>query len=366
MNNRERFLATMSGGSVDRLSHVEHGFWTETRTRWLQEGLSSEVGEGSFSYVSDGEDLYHHFDVAKFAYILPGQYFDPPFPVTVLEENDHYCVFTDAKGIKLKVLKENVSIPMFLDYPIKDRADYDRRKGSLLGRPQERLPEDWGALCKTMKGQGDAITALHMDGFFAFPRELMGLETFLETLYDDPDLIREMIENRADFYIEMMGKPIADMKPDMAFLWEDMCYCNGPLLSPAQFREFMLPAYRKLTDFLRSKGVRNIIVDSDGKIDKLIPLWLEGGVTGLLPFEVKAGMDVVRVGKEYPELQMIGGISKHEIAKGKAAIDKELERVLPAMLKRGRYCVSLDHWVPPDISLQDYSYFVRRVREYMR
>jgi uroporphyrinogen decarboxylase len=111
-------------------------------------------------------------------------------------------------------------------------------------------------------------------------------------------------------------------------------------------------------------GVTNIIVDSDGDVSLLIPLWLEGGVTGTLPCEVKAGMDVVKLAEQFPRLQIIGGIDKHALERTTTDIDAEIQRVLPAMLKRGGYAASLDHWVQPEIPLANFEYYVASVREF--
>lgn len=46
--------------------------------------------------------------------------------------------------------------------------------------------------------------------------------------------------------------------------WEDRCYRNGPLISPALFREFMLPRYKRLTSALRDAGIPLMLVDTDG------------------------------------------------------------------------------------------------------
>jgi len=148
-------------------------------------------------------------------------------------------------------------------------------------------------------------------------------------LYDDPDMIRAIINDRVDFYIKMLERVYKDIIPDYHF----MSYRNGPLVSPDLFREFILPAYKKLTSFLRGKGINS----SDGDIRKLLTLLIEGGVTGMLPLENVPGVDVVKLAEQYPKFQFIGGINKHEIAKGKEAIDAELDRVLPFMLKRGGY-----------------------------
>ena len=56
-----------------------------------------------------------------------------------------------------------------------------------------------------------------------------------------------------------------DVDVDAVFIWEDMCYKNGPLISPDTFRKFMLPGYKKLTSFLKDSGVNIITVDSASK-----------------------------------------------------------------------------------------------------
>jgi uroporphyrinogen-III decarboxylase len=82
------------------------------------------------------------------------------------------------------------------------------------------------------------------------------------------------------------------------------------------------------------------------------------------PFEVNAGMDVLKVRKEWPrEFTIWGGIDKLELAKGKDAIYTEVMRVVPEMLKQGGYIPSLDHSVPPDVSFDDWNYYVGLVRE---
>jgi len=86
-----------------------------------------------------------------------------------------------------------------------------------------------------------------------------------------------------------------EVRVDALYIWEDMSYKNGPLISPELFQEFMVPAYRKITDTARSYGVKVVLLDTDGDCTKLIPGFLEGGVTGLYPFEVQAGMDVRQV-----------------------------------------------------------------------
>ncbi len=364
MNNRERFLAAMAFQKTDRPCHIEHGFWNETYDRWLKEGLHRTVPLPELFFRSPENDLFAYFDVIKFAYVMVEQYYIPAFEEETLSLTDTVRTFRSSRGVLMREKRGSVSIPQFLEYPIKSRDDYFDLRSRLVGSPEKRFRQDWDEQIAFIRSQDREVTSTHMDGFFGYPRELLGVEHLLTMYHDDPGLMHTIIDDHLQLLMSLYEQVIRDLRPDFAFIWEDMCYKNGPLISPRTFREFMLPAYQKLTHFLKQLGVKNIIVDSDGNIEKLIPLWLEGGVTGLLPFEVKSGMDVIRIRKQYPRLQIIGGVEKHCLEHGRAEIDAELERVLPDMLARGGYCVSLDHWVHEDISLENFRYYVDRVHNF--
>jgi uroporphyrinogen-III decarboxylase len=146
-------------------------------------------------------------------------------------------------------------------------------------------------------------------------------------------------------------------------MWEDMAYKTGPHLSPAMFRRFMLKPYQKITSCLRDHGVDLIFVDCDGNPEALVPLWLEGGVNGIYPLERAAGVDPVEWRRKYGrELRLIGGIDKRAMAAGPEAIDAELEHVAP-LLQDGGYIPWCDHLVPPDVPLQNYLYYLERMKE---
>ncbi len=191
----------------------------------------------------------------------------------------------------------------------------------------------------------------------------MGVEELLTKFYDDPAMMRDMNLYLADFWIALFDGVLKEVAVDTVFIWEDMCYRGGPLISPEMFREFILPGYRKLTGFLKDNGVRIIQVDSDGDVWKLPPLWIEGGVTTIYPFEVAAGMDIVAVRKAFPGLGITGGLDKRALIKGREAIDRELESKVPFMLEQGGYIPNIDHMASPDISLENFKYYRRKLKE---
>jgi uroporphyrinogen decarboxylase len=112
---------------------------------------------------------------------------------------------------------------------------------------------------------------------------------------------------------------------------------------------------------LRDRGVPVITVDTDGNCWKLLPLFIEGGVTALLPFEAQAGMDVVEVRKAFPRLGILGGMNKRKFALGRDAIDEEVDGKVPFMLKHGAFVPSGDHQVPPDVPWENFKYYRQKL-----
>ena len=81
----------------------------------------------------------------------------------------------------------------------------------------------------------------------------------------------------------------------------------------------------------------------------------------MLPFEVQAGNNVLELRERFPYMGMLGGIDKIQIAKGRDAIDRELDRISPLIGKPG-YIPQLDHLIPPDVSYEDYLYFCAQLK----
>ena len=172
--------------------------------------------------------------------------------------------------------------------------------------------------------------------------------------------MHEIMDYLADFYVTLYDQVLSQVKDDYALHWEDVCYVAGPLMSPRMFAQFMLDPYRKLTGLLRDHGVDIILVDTDGDARLVIPLFVEGGITGMYPFEVQSHMAVAEIRGQYPRLGMLGGIDKKALAAGKEAIDRELEARVPVVLSGG-YIPHVDHGVPPDVSWGNYRYYWHRL-----
>ena len=383
MNTRQRLLATLNFEPCDHPPYWEWAYWPETLDRWYSEGLERRVGYPASMTVSeplnggagDWRPPMPREGDAKRELGLDEGFFHPPvwgrIPLevekTVLEDEEHYQIILDTDGVTKKILKDSMSMPMFLSYPIKNPRDWEAMKADLEPSFAARIPPDWDTVTTPLRDNSRAFPVSLLgfpEGLFGHLRDLLGVDYLLVAFYDDPQMIHDILDTLTDLWISLWEEQVAQFDVDSVTFWEDMCYRAGPLISPKMFQAFLLPRYKRLTDAGRAMGIRHYLVDSDGDMRKLIPLWIEGGITGVYPFEVQAGMNIEEIGKQYPDLAVIGGIDKREIDLGPAAIDQELEKRMPFLLQRGGYIPTLDHHVTPEVSWQDFIYYRKKMAEY--
>ena len=191
-------------------------------------------------------------------------------------------------------------------------------------------------------------------------RNVLGLEGISYLCYDDPALYEEIIEHQADFFMRLNGPLLDECRFEIAYIFEDCCGKSGPLFSPTAYRRFYHKYYKKLIDFYRARGVPHVLIDSDGMVEPLISCWMESGFDILFPIEVgtwRADPNDIR--RRYGRnLRMFGGVNKHVIPQGEAAIRAHLEQLKPAV-RDGGYIPIPDHRIPPNCSLEQFQTYVR-------
>ncbi len=359
MNARERFHATCRFETVDRPFRFETiGFWPETIDRWHNEGLPEEV-EVISAYVHFGMDL-------RMPFFIGGAYdagFRPAFDEEIIEETEEYRILRATYGSVLKEFKSGRSaLPQFLEFPVKDMQTFEEIRWRLDPATPERLG-NWHETAD-FYNEAEVPVYLYACGLFGHARHLLGFENLMFAYYDSPELVHAIGENWVRLHTGVIEQMTSSAKIDAVDFWEDMSYRNGPMIGPALFTEFMTPYYKQVVDCARSCEIEVFEVDSDGNVDVLMPLFLDVGINKFLPFEVQAGMDVREVRKKYGKQLIIeGGLDKRVLALDFKAIREEVESKVPALLRDGGYIPAIDHYVPPDVSLENFEYFLKIVRE---
>lgn len=381
MNVRERFLRVFHYQQFDRPPDFEFGFWTETLEKWARQErtiqnilMDSKKGadldprgygrpdpEGGLCATAE---RYFGFERRKSLPVNVG--LKPRFDRKIIEEDERSQIVRNERGIICRELKEHETMPKWIEFPVKDYEDFTEMKKRYDSSDPERYPDSWEELAELYSGR-DYPLGIFCGSLYGWLRHWMGFERLSKKFMKEPDFVDEMMTFLAEHIYKVVKRALekADehgIQLDFSAWWEDMCFNKGPLISPELFEEFMVPKYKKITGLLEKYGIDIHYLDSDGRIDELVPLWLEGGINCMFPIE-SAHTPPERIREKFgKDVLMMGGIDKRALMESKDAIDKELERLVPLM-EEGGYIPHIDHRVPADVSFENFMYYTEKKRE---
>lgn len=366
MNDRERFYATMHYQPRDRSPIVDFNFWDETLPAWHQQGLPSSINRANSARffgmdysLGSGASTPLEAEIEVMLW--------PPFEKNIIEDRGDRAVVQQEDGVLVLENKVQASIPMHVDHLLKDRDSWNKHyKPRLDPSIPGRYPDNWTEMVKIWTNtERDHPVFLPGGSLYGKLRDWMGMENLSFVIYDDPALFEEMVTTVADCIIVSLTRVLeTGGQFDACGLWEDMCYNAGPLLSPKHFKQFLVPHYRRIADLLHEYNVEVIWVDCDGKIDELVPLWLEAGINCMFPVEIGTwGADPLEFRKEYgKDLLLLGGFDKNILARSPEEIEQEVYRLAP-LVEEGGYIGFCDHRVPPTVPLKNYIFYLEKVRD---
>lgn len=309
---------------VDRLPRMEYAeWWDQTIARWSAEGLP----------VTERYAVCRHFGL-------------DPYPELILFPRAESCPQPKQHGHAI----------------VRNMDEYLQLKetGRLYPPVEQHVKrlQGWA----NEQNQGQAVVWFTIEGFFWFPRTLLGIEPHLYAFYDQPELMHAMNRDLVDYNIRIVRELSQTCTPTFMSIREDMSYNHGPMLSEPLFEEFLAPYYRELIPTLKELDIV-VIIDSDGDIEPIIP-WLQRvGADGLLPLEHQAGVDVPSLQKKFPTFRFVGNFDKMVMTRGETAIRREFERLLPAM-RNGGFIPCMDHQTPPGVSMKQYQIYTGWLNEY--
>ncbi len=355
MTTRERFVRTLTGQEVDRVPFMRiFGGGNAVLKTWEKEN------PGAGQYVDEllgFEGGYRGWRITPANFWLCGDITNE-----VIEETDQYFIRRYNYGMVEKVVRDGDYHAHTLRYPVRTWEDWEKIKKNYLNPDDpRRLPADWHNYVELYDGRSFPLQLTH-GGVYGFARKMMGDEGLCFAFYDEPELVHDIMDSYTDFCLKLWEKMCVGVQYDLIECWEDMASKTGSIISPQLFREFMTPNYRKIRAFADEHGIPIVLVDSDGNINDLCRLMMEGGVNVMYPFEAGAGCDPLRILKENPKLGAIGCLEKNAAALGDDAIEEQME-LARALIRGGRCIPGPDHMVLENVTFEGYKKFMRRLRE---
>jgi uroporphyrinogen decarboxylase len=350
MTSRDRFLAALSHRQADRIP-IQDSPWGHTVNRWHREGLPEDKSPAEHF----GYDEMHN----------QGVDISFQFPHETLEETDTYTIYRDANGNTRRSFKDHESTPELIDFTIKDRRSWEQHRPRLAWNDTRA---DWDKALQANRAARERGAFVCYSAAIGYDRTqgFVRSDRLLLAIAEDPGWVKDMFDTTVALVItgceEMMARGFEFAG---AFMFDDLGYRNATLFSPAAFRELEFPSQKRAYDFLHRKGLKTIL-HSCGRVKALIPQLIEAGLDCLQPLEVKSGMDLIELKRDYGDvLAFMGGIDVRAMADpDPSVIEREISTKIPCAKRGGGYIYHSDHSVPSNISFQQYQRVMELVRKY--
>jgi uroporphyrinogen-III decarboxylase len=374
LTDRERFLAVATGQAADYIPifgfdgapGMSRGCLRTTHERLVATGMPAHVGGCTTNWRNrDVESWCRYWGTTGAV--------GPDFGLaggaegirTTRREEDGYVVIEGEDGSITREAVDNAdiySMPEYRVYPVRDRASWEFYKERTA--PREFMSrEDMETNCRRFDDR-DRPLVIGAGGTFGPIRSMMGTVAASLALYDDPELVHDIIDTFREHNRRYVFPLIERLRPEVVACWEDIGYKTGMLIGPEQFREFCAPLYREVADCARACGVPVRTVDSDGCAMQLVPLLVECGFNSLYPFEVKGGNDLFALRERFPELVMFGWLEKEVVNEGnEQRIEPEIRSKVPPLLAKGRYFPNGDHGIQPPVTFANLCRFMTVLHE---
>jgi hypothetical protein len=367
MDNRNRVMNILYKKSVDRMPALHFGYWKELLQEWADQG---HISRALAKTCLDGTAVDRHLDkllgwdccytprTAAITCVYPR------YNSKTLRRADGGRYYIDGNGVTLFEKDGAQGIPTEVDHLLKDRESYIKY---YKDRMRYKKIRNLGSKLVLLRNKTDYYPrGYNVGSAIGTIRNICTVVGLSYLLYDDYELVKEIVDdfNNMQYQcLETMYKRGA--KLDFLHYWEDICFKNGPLISPEMFKELCLPHYKRVSELAKSYGTDFISVDCDGDIVKLAPIWEEAGVNVMFPIEYGTWEgDIAKIRKVAPTLLGIGGMNKNVLSLNEDAVDREIERLRP-LVKLGGYIPCPDHRLPQGTKFELVKYYTSKIKTIM-
>ena len=350
LTGRERTELLLNHKRPDRIGLYEH-FWGDTYHSWREKG---KIDEGTDFTLHFGFDLCMAGGLNFAA--------DLNYKPEVIAEDEDTITTKDQNYAIMRRHKNHDTTPEHIGFTVDTREKWEELiKPNIFADPK-RINFEGYRITKKYAAEHDKYFMFSGGHVFELMHPVCGHEYMLMAMIDDPEWVTDMCDTYSKAMIGMW-EILFDREgfPDGFFIYEDMGYKNSPFMSPDMYKKFIMPSHKLTLDYIHSKNLK-MMMHSCGFIEPLLPHMIEAGIDGLQVIEIKAGMDLLRIYKDFGDkLALMGGIDVRTLySNDRAVIDKELETKIPVVKDGFAYFLHSDHSIPKTVEYETYCYFIER------
>lgn len=193
---------------------------------------------------------------------------------------------------------------------------------------------------------------------FCTASSLIGMETLMTKMYDQPDFVKLFLTRINDLFYEQSARifEAANGKMDIFFMGDDYGTQRGLIMSEAMWDEFYAPHVARLFGLAKDFGLK-VMLHSCGSVRKLIPRLVKLGMDALDPIQVRAAdMKPEELKGEFGDaITFHGGVdTQHLLPFGTVEeVRAETERLIQIFGRGGGYILAPSQEFLPDIPLEN-------------
>ncbi|MDR0585542.1 MAG: hypothetical protein LBG57_14505 [Treponema sp.] len=361
-----RVLAALSNREGDQVP-VSDFFWTgfvkRAKAKW-------------------GEDLdvYRKFDLD---YIVINPNMDPVIgDFEILEEKGEDVILKTGFGATVR-RSGTIPMPSFDKFSVAvpgEMADFvledprDKRRLYRSGDDQINCLGD--ALVRNIPSWDERVDIYYKDfpvygsicEGYEFLWRCIGSENALYWMVEEPELFGDFAKRIGDFVVALTEYQIEESRGRLSgmYVWGDVAFVTGMLFSPEIWREHFKPTVARIIKVCHEADIP-VIYHGCGNASRIYNDYIEIGLDGYNPVECKAGLDIVKLQKDYGgRLCFVGNFDVRELESGsRGRIKREALYKLQSAAGGGWICQT-DHSATSDVAPEDYEYMVNLVRDYGR
>ena len=301
VSQKDRFLKNLQGDGADRFPFFDLEPAEETLKRWYHEGLPP------------GKSVAEYFSL----------------------ETHH------SAGLMLRSYPFFEKASDLLNYPSSFALHYDPDHPS-------RYAKGFIERCKRLEQEG---RVLYVDASGGGLLQMLGVGDWesmvsaLIALLERPRMVEDMVNRTIDFYCVCLERVLSKVSVDYASFYEPIASNTGPVISPAMFKRFAIPGYKKVVSLLEKFNVPlRILCTTGGDLSSLLPSLIEIGINGLWLSNIRStGMEYAALRRTFgSDVALIGGIDSVSLSLDEAAMRRAVEETVPPLLESGHYLPCLD------------------------
>jgi uroporphyrinogen decarboxylase len=198
---------------------------------------------------------------------------------------------------------------------------------------------------------------------------LRGYERFLIDLASNPKFADALLSKLLDINMAVTGRFLEAVGPFIQVFRtaDDVATQRGPLLSPAMYRRFLKPLYRRYYEFVKSRTDAKIFYHSCGNVTDLLEDFIDNGIDIINPVQVSAMPRGKYLKERFGDrLVFWGGVDTQQVLP--AGTEREVEREVCRRIREfgqgGGYVLAAVHNIQPDVQPRNILAMARAAREH--